>query len=296
MAEGPEMMSRRKSFGKQTPKPPDGPFGENGSWVHGCAYTPEYRVYISTKSRCVNPKNPQWRYYGARGIEFRFPSFPVFWKYMCPRPAGMILSRIRNDGHFEIGNVHWTTHRESAKNRRIYRKARATTCGHPKHHAKGLCRSCYEATPKVRARRAAYDAAHRIPTSRKIAVRINSCGHLDRPHYAFGLCVACYRISPEGRAVSRRYGASPKGKKARALYAATPESRARQNAYSAARYVPRPPRPRAVNVCGHPDRPHKAKGQCQSCYDAIRSTVPSRAKRTPGGLPADLDLIKSSTK
>ena len=31
---------------------------------------------------------------------------------------------------------------------------------------------------------------------------------------------------------------------------------------------------RAVNICGHPDRPHKAKGRCQSCYDVMRSTIP----------------------
>ena len=153
-----------------------------------------------------------------------------------------------------------------------YRKApRATTCGHPKHHARGLCRSCYEVTPKVRARKAAYAAARYVPTPRKITARINSCGHPDRPHYAFGLCVACYRISPERRAVRRRYDNSPKGRKTRARYATTPKNRARQNAYAAARYVPRPPRPRAVNTRGHPDRKHRARGCCQFCYDATRN-------------------------
>jgi hypothetical protein len=71
-------VPEQTSYGKQIPKPPDGLFGENGSWVHGCALTPEYGVYMNTKSRCVNPKNPQWQYYGARGIEFRFRSFVVF--------------------------------------------------------------------------------------------------------------------------------------------------------------------------------------------------------------------------
>ena len=287
-----KVTNARKSYGRRRPKPPDGPFGANGSWAHGCYRTPEYRAYASAKTHCANPKNPQWRYYGGRGIEFRLPSFAVFLEHVGRRPAGKILGRIRNDGHFEIGNVRWTTRRKSAKNRRVYRNARATTCGHPEHHAKGLCRSCYEATPKVRARKAAYAAARYVPTPRKITVRINSCGHLDRPHYAFGLCVVCYRISPERRAVRRRYATSLKGKKARARYATTPKNRARQNAYAAARYVPRPPRPRAVNTCGHLDLPHKAKGRCQSCYDAMRST-PSDAKETPGTHLAALDLIKS---
>lgn len=273
MAEGAEVTSRRKSFGERTPRPPDGPFGAHGSWVHGCCRTPEYRAYVSAKTHCMNPKNPQWRYYGGRGIEFRFPSFAVFLEHLGRRPAGKVLGRIRPDGHFEIGNVRWTTRRKSAKNRRAFRKARATTCGHPKHHANGLCRSCYEVTPKVRARKAEYAAARYVPTRRKTAVRINSCGHHDRSHYAFGLCVACYRIAPEGRAVRRRYETSRKGKKTRASYAAAPRNRAYQAAYAAAHYVPRP-RPRAVNTCGHPDRPHKAKGQCQSCYDAMRSAPP----------------------
>jgi hypothetical protein len=137
MAERSEVTSR-KSFGRRIPKPADGPFGANGSWVHGCYRTPEYRVYINTKSRCVNPKDPQWQSYGGRGVEFRFPSFAVFLEHLGRRPTGKVLGRLKNEGHFEIGNVGWITRRKSAKNRRAHRKARATTCGHSKHHAKGI--------------------------------------------------------------------------------------------------------------------------------------------------------------
>lgn len=216
-------MSRRKSYGKRIPKPPDGLFGENASWVHGCCRTSEYACFMQTKGRCVNPKHPQWRYYGARGIEFRVPSFAVFLDHLGRRPAGKILGRIRGEGHFEIGNVRWVRRRKSARTLKGH-ESRATTCGHPKHHAKGLCRSCYEATQQVRARKAAYAAARYVPRLRKVVVRINSCGHLDQPHYAFGLCVACYRVSPEGRAVRRRYEASRKGKRTRARHAATTKS------------------------------------------------------------------------
>jgi hypothetical protein len=263
------LRRKRKRF---TKRPPDGPFGPNAAWVHGGCGTREYGAYNTAKTLCANPKNPRWGQYGGRGIEFQFPSFVSFMEHLGRCPAGRVLRRIDSNGHFEIGNVHWTRGK-STKIHRSCRKARATICGHPKHHAKGLCRSCYEATPKVRTCRAAYDATRYVRTPRKITVRINSCGHPDRPHYAFGLCAACYRISPEGRAVRRRYETSAKGKKTRARYAATPENRARQNAYYAARYVPRPPRPRTVNICGHPDLPHKAKGRCQSCYDSMRSTV-----------------------
>ena len=74
-----------------------------------------------------------------------------------------------------------------------------------------------------RARKAAYAAAHRVPSPRQIAARINSCWHPDLAHYAFGLCVACYRRSPKGRAVQKRYANSPKGKESRARYARTPK-------------------------------------------------------------------------
>jgi hypothetical protein len=131
-------------------------FGDTCAWLHGGCGTTEYLAYVGAKTRCQNPENPQWPYYGRRGIEFRFLSFAVFRDHLGRRPAGKILGRIRSGGHFEIGNVRWTTRRKSAKNRKAYRKARATICGHPKHHAKGLCRSCYEATPTVRARKAAY--------------------------------------------------------------------------------------------------------------------------------------------
>ena len=284
MAKRSEVTRPRKPFGRPTPKPPAGLFGENAGWVHGFYRTSEYASFIQTKSRCLNPNNPRWQYYGARGIEFRFSSFMEFLKCLGRRPASKILGRIHSDGHFVPGNVCWTTRRESAKNRRVHRTARATICGHTKHHAKGLCRSCYEATPKIRARKAAYAAARYVSNPRRITVRINSCGHPDRPHYAFGLCVACYRRSPEGRTVKRRYETSQKGKETRALYAATPKRRASQIAYSKAHYVPRSPRPRAINVCGHPDRPHKAKGRCQACYDVLRSsavTKPSFQRPTP---------------
>ena len=237
------LKSKRKRFSK---RPPDGPFGANAAWIHGGCGTPEYSAYSTAKTLCTNPKNPRWAQYGGRGIEFRFPSFVSFSDHLGRRPAGKVLRRIDNEGHFEIGNVHWTRPKR-AETCGSYRKARATTCGHPKHHAKGLCRSCYEATPKVRSRRAAYDAAHYVPTPRKITVRINSC-HPDQPHYAFGLCAACYRVSPQGRAVKRRYAASPKGKESSARYAASPENRARQRAYAAARYVSKPRRPRTASA------------------------------------------------
>jgi hypothetical protein len=81
--------------------------------------TPEYRCYISAKSRCNNPNLPEYQYYGGRGIEFRFSSFPEFLESIGPRPSRRhSIDRINNDGHYEPGNVRWATQIEQLRNRR----------------------------------------------------------------------------------------------------------------------------------------------------------------------------------
>lgn len=44
-------------------------------------------------------------------------------------------------------------------------------------------------------------------------------------------------------------------------------------------YVPASPyqkQPKRINECGHPDRPHYAKGKCQNCYQTARSATRKR--------------------
>lgn len=44
----------------------------------------------------------------ARGIEFRFESFDEFFAEVGRRPTPKhSLDRIKNNGHYEKGNVHW---------------------------------------------------------------------------------------------------------------------------------------------------------------------------------------------
>ncbi len=99
------LKRKRKRF---TKRPPDGPFGPNAAWIHGGCGTPEYGAYSTAKTLCANPKNPRWAQFGGRGIEFRFPSFVSFLEHVGRCPAGKVLHRIDNEGHFEIGNVRWT--------------------------------------------------------------------------------------------------------------------------------------------------------------------------------------------
>lgn len=79
---------------------------------------PERRIYQAAKKRCTNPNASDWRNYGGRGIKFLFESFDQFFAELGPRPKGLTLERINNEGHYEIGNVRWATQSEQARNKR----------------------------------------------------------------------------------------------------------------------------------------------------------------------------------
>lgn len=93
--------------------------------------TAEYEAYTAAKQRCVNPRRKEFPNYGGRGIEFRFTCFEQFFAELGPRPEGMSLDRINNDGHYEPGNVRWTTKKQQQQNRRFYGRLAQTTyfCG-----------------------------------------------------------------------------------------------------------------------------------------------------------------------
>lgn len=91
---------------------------------HQLSKTPEYRVWVYLRERCLNPKCPYFKDYGARGITVH-PSwlgedgFANFIRDVGRRPAaGLSLDRINNDGNYEPGNCRWTDHATQARNRR----------------------------------------------------------------------------------------------------------------------------------------------------------------------------------
>jgi hypothetical protein len=96
-----------------------------GRTKHGRRETPEYQIYKSTKRACKNPNHKSYVYYGGRGIEFRFTSFDQFFAELGERPKGKVLARINTNGHFEPGNVRWTTRIEVNNNRRNNRRLTA---------------------------------------------------------------------------------------------------------------------------------------------------------------------------
>ena len=85
-------------------------------WVH--TQEAGYISYKCAKNRCNSKKDLRYNDYGGRGIKFLLPPFKEVLKILGPKPEGMSIDRINNNGHYEIGNVRWATVKEQAANKR----------------------------------------------------------------------------------------------------------------------------------------------------------------------------------
>lgn len=75
--------------------------------------------------RCTDQNHAYYDDYGKRGIEFHFPSVEACVLYLITLQGhddlSLWIDRIDNNGHYEVGNLRFTTRSVSQKNRRTSR-------------------------------------------------------------------------------------------------------------------------------------------------------------------------------
>lgn len=89
--------------------------------THGLRRCPEYGVWNTMKSRCLNPKNKKYSIYGGRGITItpRWMEFQNFISDMGWRPSpNHTLERKNTDGNYNPYNCVWRTMKDQCRNKR----------------------------------------------------------------------------------------------------------------------------------------------------------------------------------
>jgi len=81
---------------------------------------PTYKTWEGMKQRCLNPNNPRFSSYGARGIgiDSKWFSFAGFLEDMGERPVGLTLNRKDNNKGYSKDNCNWITAGEQQRNTR----------------------------------------------------------------------------------------------------------------------------------------------------------------------------------
>ena len=78
--------------------------------------------FREAKRRCLDVNKHNYKYYGFRGIQFKFKSPEELEQHIgLPPTTKHQIDRIDTDGHYEPGNVQWSTPTENLRNRRPWK-------------------------------------------------------------------------------------------------------------------------------------------------------------------------------
>ncbi len=95
--------------------------------IHNLSKHRLHIIWDCMKARCGNKNNPNYKYYGGRGIKvceewkndfMNFYNWAITNKY----EKSLTIDRINNNGNYEPNNCRWVTMKEQNKNKRQRKK------------------------------------------------------------------------------------------------------------------------------------------------------------------------------